>query len=120
MPEAAVDEDGDLAADEGDVGADGCYHPGLSATPPKQGGEFCCVEPDAVVESVAAVAGGPESFAKKEFGLGVLCLVGAHHTRDGFALGNGRSFVADVFDGQIVTWAGQRQTSAAFVEVDVK
>lgn len=54
------------------------------------------------MESVAAMACGPEGFAEKEFGLGVLGAVGAHHARDGFALGNGRSFVADVFDSIIL------------------
>ena len=49
-----------------------------------------------MMEAVAAEVGVPEGAAQEQFGLGVLCLVGAHHPRVGFALGFGRSFVADV------------------------
>lgn len=62
---------------------------------------------DTIVEAVAAVAGGPEGFAEDEFGLGVLGAVGAHYTRDGFALGNGRSFVADIFDVSMVSFSAR-------------
>ena len=62
---------------------------------------------DTIVEAIAAVAGGPEGFAEDEFGLGVLGAVGAHHARDGFAFGNGRSFVADIFDVSMVSFCAR-------------
>ena len=46
-----------------------------------------------------AVAGVPEGFAEEDFGFGVAGAVGAHDAGDGFALWDGRSFVADVVDG---------------------
>lgn len=54
------------------------------------------VQVNAVVDTVAAVAGVPEGFAEQDLGLGVLGPVGAHHARDGFGLWRGRSFVADI------------------------
>ena len=98
VPEAAVDEDGELFADEGDIGADGSYHHvSFAATTPQAGGEF-----DFVVKTIAAEAGVPEGFAEEEFGPTILSPVGAHYAGDGFALGRGGSFVADVFDGLIL------------------
>ena len=68
VPEAAVDEDGGFFADVGDVRAAG----------------------DAfVVEAIAAKAGVPEGFAEGDLGFCVAVAVGAHHTRDGLAFGDG-------------------------------
>lgn len=97
VPEAAMDEDGEFFADESDVRADGWRttpsawqrHPSLV----RRG-----VKNDPAVETVAAKAGVPEGFAERELRSGVLGAVGAHDARDGFGLGRGRSFVADVVD----------------------
>ena len=97
VPEAAVDEDREFLADEGDVRADGWRttpsawrrHPSLV----RRG-----VKNDPAVEAVAAKAGVPEGFAEREFRSGVLGAVGAHDARDGLALWRGRAFVTDVVD----------------------
>ena len=75
VPEASVNEDGELFGDVGDVGAAGDLF---------------------VVEAISAEACGPESLAQFEFRAGVFGPVRAHHARDRFALGNGRSFVTNV------------------------
>ncbi len=51
---------------------------------------------DPVIDAVAAVAGVVEGLAEGEFGFGVAWAIRAHYARDRFALGRGRSFVADV------------------------
>ena len=97
VPEAAVDEDGEFAGDVGDVRADGerttpsawRRHPSLV----RRG-----VKGDPAMQAVTAKAGVPEGFAEREFRSGVPGAVGAHDARDGFGLGRGRSFVADVVD----------------------
>lgn len=58
VPEAAVDEDGELAADKCDVRA------------------ACDVF---AMKPITAHAGSPEGLAKRELGFGILCAVGAHH-----------------------------------------
>ena len=50
----------------------------------------------------------PESFAEEEFGFGVAGAVGAPDAGDGFALWDGRSFVADVVDGDILDVRNQK------------
>lgn len=115
MPETAVDEYRHAFADEGDVGTNarneefGMRSAELRNTLPTGrvsafGG--CglmsplltrgLVQVNAVVDTVAAVAGVPEGFAEQDLGLGVLGPVGTHHARDGFGLWRGRSFVADI------------------------
>lgn len=62
VPEAAVDEDGDLFADEGDIGPAWYLF---------------------VVQTIPAVAGMPEGLAEEEFGFGIAGAVRAHDARSG-------------------------------------
>ena len=88
-----MDKDGELFADEGDVGADT-----WNAQFGMRNAEF-----DSVIDAVAAVAGVVEGFAEGEFGFGVAGAVGAHDAGDRFALWDGRSFVAYVVDSLSLT-----------------
>ncbi len=72
MPEAAVDEDGEFFADEGYVGADGS--------------SAGCGVGSAELRTPVATAPGTDKWG--------------HHSRDGLALGCGRSFVAEVHKKQ--------------------
>lgn len=69
-----------------------------------------------MMEAVAAEVGVPEGTTQEQFGFGVFGPVRAHHPRDAFALGHGRSFVADVHgvNGKWLVvncewWAGCRE-----------
>ncbi len=75
VPEAAVDEDGDLSAGVGDIRAAGCFF---------------------VMDPIPAAAGGPKRPAEKKLRARVAAAVGAHHPRRGLALRHRRSLVSDV------------------------
>lgn len=90
MPKAAVDKDGELFADVGDVRADGRerttpsarrVHPSLV----RRGAR----DADAAMEAVAAEAGFVEGFAEGELGCGVFGAVRTHDARDRFVLWRG-------------------------------
>lgn len=75
MPKAAMDEDREFFADEGNIRS--------------AGNSF-------VMQSITAEAGVPKGFAESDFGCGVFGAVGAHDAGNRFVLWRRRSFVADV------------------------
>ena len=56
-----------------------------------------------VIKPVAAEAGVPEGFAERDLGRGVFGAVGAHDAGNRFVLWRRRSFVADVYDGLMLS-----------------
>ncbi|HMO80361.1 MAG TPA: hypothetical protein PKD24_06185 [Pyrinomonadaceae bacterium] len=86
VPVAAVDEDGDAPADERYIRANRPITDRIG----RGGKAYLEMEP------VATVAGVPDSLAKEQFGLCVLCPVGGHDAGDGLALWHRRSLVTDV------------------------